>query len=201
MRYLALIAVFGVLISLSSCKDDTTSPVIPVDSTLVTKTVTMTPDSANDLYFSFDNNAAVPKSGASGTNWDMRINHVFGGGRTQQIDVLFNSGSEYSAGNTKAYVVDTTFDNVSYADAAKCRVDSATTSGRIVGIGLSSSDFFVYNPSTHMIAPNPQKSIVVRTASGAFYKVQVVGMSISASQYELSTFTIRYTKAYGTKLK
>ncbi len=186
---------------MSSCDEATTTPTTPVDSTLTTKTISVTPDSANDYLYSLDANAAIGITDLPKSTWDMRVNHVFGGGRTTQIDVLFNSGSVNSTGLTKAYVVDTTFDNVTVVDPTKFRVDSSSTSGRIVSTKLDGSGLFVYNPATHMISTNAMKTLIVQSASGAYYKVQFISISTPASTTALSTFVIRYLKAFGTKLK
>ncbi len=201
LRYLSLIAVAVLMSAFSACTETTSPNTTPTDTTLVSKSVSMVPDSANDYYFSFETNAAIPKANLTSSNWDMRINHAFGGGRTQQLDVLFNSGTVGTDGHTMAYVVDTTYDNVSVAESAKLRADSMSASGRIVSTALDGTSLFVYNPSTHIISTNPQKTIIVRTNNGSFYKVQLVSLTNPVSRYELSSFTFRYLKGSGTKLK
>ncbi len=190
-----------VLISLSACNDTSTTPVTPTDTTLTSKSITITPDSVRDFYYSFDLDSAVVASDSMTSKWDMCVRHVFGGGRTVQIDVLFNSGSVNDNGKTMAYVVDTTFDNVTTYTAANFRSDSVAASGRIASVALDGTGMFNYNPSTHLISPNSQKTVIIKSANSNVYKLQFVSLSVPMSTYDLSTFALRYLKASGTRLK
>jgi hypothetical protein len=188
------------LLALSSCSDTTPSGPTTADSVTV-KTVTFTPDSVDSYYFSFDAGIPVIVEKTQETTWDMMVKPVFGGGKTTQIDVLFNSGSVNTIGKTTAYVTDTTFDNVTVANPALLRVDSLAPSGRIASVDLTGKGIFNYEPAKRSISPNAQKTIIVKSASGAVYKVQFISLTVPMSRSELGTFVMRYGKAVGLRLK
>jgi hypothetical protein len=185
---------------LPSCADTTPSGPTNTD-TVTVRTVTFTPDSVDSYYFSFDSGVPVIVEKMQEGTWDMMVKPVWGGGKTTQIDILFNSGSVNAMGTTTAYVVDTTFDNVSTVTPSLFRVDSASASGRIASIDLTGKGIFNYEPAKRTISPNAQKSIIVKSAAGGFFKVQFVSLNVPMSRSELGTFVMRYAKAVGTRLK
>ncbi|MFM7773323.1 MAG: hypothetical protein ACKO9V_00590 [Candidatus Kapaibacterium sp.] len=189
-----------VIASLASCTER--SPTAPtVGDSVVVRTVTFTPDSTGPFHFSFDSGVPVIVEKPQESSWDMMVKPVFGGGRTTQIDVLFNSGSVNVAGSTTAYVTDTTFDNVTVADPTLLRPDSLAPSGRIASVDLTGKGIFNYEPAKRSISPNPQKTIILKSSSGALYKVQFISLSVPMSRSELGTFVMRYGKGIGRRLK
>lgn len=160
---------------LPSCSDTTPSGPTNTDSVTV-RTVTFSPDSVNSFYFSLDSGVPVIVEKVQESTWDMMVKPVWGGGRTTQIDILFNSGSVNSMGTTTAYVTDTTFDNVSIVTPSLLRADSSSASGRIASVDLTGKGIFNYEPAKRTISPNAQKTLVVKSASGAYYKVQFVSL-------------------------
>ena len=198
--HLFSVVAFVEIVSLFSCSDVTTITT-PTNDSLVIKTIQFVPDSSSGYYFSFDSGTSLVVEKETETIWDMVVKPVFGGGRTTRIDVLFNSGSVNEAGTTKAYVVDTTFDNVSVWSVSALRGDSSSTSGRIASVDLSGKGLFNYDPVNRTIAPNPFKTIIVRSKGGSVYKLQFVTLTVPQSRSELGAFTMRYAKAVGTRLK
>lgn len=196
--FVIVIAVWS--LGMSSCSDITPSGPTTSD-TVAIRTLTFTPDSVNSFYFSFDSGVPVIVEKTQETTWDMMVKPVWGGGKTTQIDVLFNSGSVNSVGKTMAYVSDTTFDNVSVVNPALFRVDSLAPGGRIASVDLTGKGIFNYEPAKRTISPNAQKTIIVKSSSGAYYKLQFVSLNVPMSRSELSSFVIRYGKAVGQRLK
>ena len=198
MRVLALLLCVLTFAGFSSCTDTTTTP---TNTTLVARTLTFTPDSVTNYHYSLDSNGLVYAAFYPTSAWDINVMNVWGGGRSRQIDVLFNSGTVNAAGLTKAYVVDTTFDNVTTYDNSKFMVDDTASSKRISSVALDGTGIFNYNMTTNTITPNPQKTLIIKTAGGTVYKLQFVSLTVAASRYAQSTFSIRYIKASGTRLK
>lgn len=194
------VAIFLGSMMLPSCSDTTPSGPTSTD-TVAVRTITFSPDSVNSFYFSLDSGVPVMVEKVQESTWDMMVKPVWGGGRTTQIDIFFNSGSVNSTGTTTAYVTDTTFDNVSVVTPSLLRADSSSASGRIASIDLTGKGMFNYEPAKRTISPNAQKTLVVKSASGAYYKVQFVSLSVPISRTELGTFVMRYAKAVGTRLK
>jgi hypothetical protein len=194
------VAIFLGSMMLPSCSDTTPSGPTSTD-TVAVRTITFSPDSVNSFYFSLDSGVPVMVEKVQESTWDMMVKPVWGGGRTTQIDIFFNSGSVNSTGTTTAYVTDTTFDNVSVVTPSLLRADSSSASGRIASIDLTGKGMFNYEPAKRTISPNAQKTLVVKSASGAYYKVQFVSLSVPMSRTELGTFVMRYAKAVGTRLK
>jgi hypothetical protein len=194
------VAIFLGSMMLPSCSDTTPSGPTSTD-TVAVRTITFSPDSVNSFYFSLDSGVPVLVEKVQESTWDMMVKPVWGGGRTTQIDIFFNSGSVNSTGTTTAYVTDTTFDNVSVVTPSLLRADSSSASGRIASIDLTGKGMFNYEPAKRTISPNAQKTLVVKSASGAYYKVQFVSLSVPMSRTELGTFVMRYAKAVGTRLK
>ena len=199
-RSIAVIVISVWLLGTSSCTD--TKPSGPTSSdTVAIRTLTFTPDSIDSFYFSFDSGIPVIVEKTQETSWDMLVKPVWGGGKTTQIDVLFNSGSVNSVGKTMAYVSDTTFDNVSAVNPTLFRVDSLAPSGRIASVDLTGKGIFNYEPAKRSISPNAQKTIIIKSTSGAYFKLQFVALNVPMSRSELSSFVIRYGKAVGLRLK
>lgn len=163
------------------------------------------PDDFSVIYFSFDRDSVVPASRAATDEWDMRL--PFLNADSRAVDVLLNSGNANPNGKTIGIVVDSTFDLLTTAPVdAQLQTEDTTSSRRIVSIDLFGKGMFNYNSSQHTIIPNPQKTLVLKTRSGNYVKVQFVNLykdaATSPTQFTpLGYYRLRYVKNTTRTLK
>lgn len=162
-------------------------------------------DSLSVVYFSFDRDSVVPASRATTDEWDVRL--PFLNADSRSVDVLLNSGNANPNGKTIGIVVDSTFDLLTTAPVdAQLQTEDTTSSRRIVSIDLFGKGVFNYNSSQHTIIPNPQKTLVLKTRSGNYVKVQFVNLykDAAASPTQLTPlgyYRLRYVKNTTRTLK
>ena len=140
----------------------------------------MTPDSTDGwLYYSFDTDATVPATQAATDAWDIKFRFIpfdQTGAIFQKIflaegAIFLNSPTVgNAAGKTKGYVADTSFLVVSaVGDDSKLRSDDTTKGNQIITF----NGFYTYNPAARTASPNPNKTLIVRTAKGKYVKMQL----------------------------
>jgi hypothetical protein len=198
-------AVFG----LFSCTPSTNNTSSPGD--LTPKLVNdLRPDSAAKfLYFSFDSDGTVDASMAATDKWDVRLPYLSASSRS--IDIVLNSGNINTNGKTTGVMIDSTFDLLQSApEDAKLRAeDTSTVAGKrntIIPGDLLGTGLFIYNGATRTLSINPQKTLVLKTTSGKFVKVQFVNLYQGAVASPtmitpLGYYTIRYVKSNTKQLK
>ncbi|MCS6807224.1 MAG: HmuY family protein [Bacteroidota bacterium] len=189
---------------MSSCNSDTTSP--RAADTLTSRIVSnLRPDSLSVLYFSFDRDTVVAVSRASTDEWDISLPFLSASSRS--VDILLNSGTVNPRGKTIGLVVDSTFDLVTTAPPDdQLRTDDTAVTRRVVSTDLSGRGMFTYNSSQRTILPNPQKTLVLRTRSGNYVKVQFVNLYKDAVANPtmftpLGYYRLRYVKSPTRRLK
>lgn len=182
------VALFMASLGFSSCSDTEVTPSVQV-ATLRTN---FSPDqTAGWLYYSFDKDSIVDPSKANGADWDIKFRYTpfdttqQGIGRFVAIytnlgPIFFNSGTVNSGGQTQAVIVNSAFESVTNPSLYTVRNDDTSKTGRIIPISLGTSDFFIYNgtPGTtqHTVTANPAKTIVIKTKSNKFVKMQLLSI-------------------------
>jgi len=162
----------------------------------------MHPDSTVGwLYYSFDGDSIVPPSKNNTDEWDIKMAFLLCCGQTRQIDVLLNSGSA-GVGVTKGARYDARFENIPKLPNSIVLLDEDTTVGsRIFPVSVIGADvMFVYDISTHTIAPSPDRVVVLKTRKGNFVKFQFTSIYENAlATPDISTpmgyYHFRYTKS------
>ncbi|MBD1210935.1 MAG: HmuY family protein [Ignavibacteria bacterium] len=163
------------------------------------------PDSLSVIYFSFDRDSVVPASRAATDEWDIRL--PFLNEFSRSVDILLNSGNVNPNGKTIGIVVDSTFDLLTTAPMdSQLQTEDTASSRRIVSIDLFGKGMFNYNSSQRTIIPNPQKTLVLKTRSGNYVKVQFVNLykdaAASPTQFTpLGYYRLRYVKNTTRTLK
>lgn len=178
----------------------------PTTGTLEPRIVSnLRPDSLSYLYFSFDSDTTIAPSLAATDAWDIRLPHLSASSRA--VDILLNSGNQNPNGKTVGIVVDSTFDLLTTAPSdAMLRSEDTTSSNRIVSIDLFGKGMFTYNSSSRTITPNPQKTLVLKTRTGKYVKVQFVNLYKDAASSPtmftpLGYYRLRYVKNTTRQLK
>lgn len=163
------------------------------------------PDSLSVLYFSFDRDTLIPASRANTDEWDIQL--PFLSANSRAVDVLLNSGNVNSNGKTIGIVVDSTFDLVTTAPLdAQMRTEDTASARRIVSIDLFGKGMFNYNSAQRTIIPNPQKTLILKTRTGNYVKVQFVNLYKDAVANPtmltpLGYYRLRYVKNTTRTLK
>jgi hypothetical protein len=200
-----------IALSLVSCSNATTSPVTTSPGDLTPRTVqNLRPDSlARFLYFSFDSDTTVAASLANTDQWDIRLPFLSPASRS--VDIVLNSGNVNPNGKTVGIMVDSTFDLLSTAppESQLRTEDTSIVAGRrntIIPGDLSGTGLFVYNAATRTISINPQRTLVLRTRSNKFVKVQFVNVYQNAVANPtmftpLGFYTLRYVKSNTRQLR
>jgi hypothetical protein len=197
----------------AACSPTTPEPLGPGD--LTPRTVrNLRPDStARFLYFSFESDttiaASVATNPATSDQWDIRL--PFLNPSSRSVDIQVNSGNVNSNGKTLGVMIDSTFDLLSTAppDASFRAEDTSVVAGKrntIVPGDLTGTGLFIYNGATRTLSVSPQKTLVLKTKSGKFVKVQVVNLYQNAEAMPtmftpLGYYTIRYTKSNTRQLR
>jgi hypothetical protein len=162
---------------LIGCNPDDT---VNTPATITSIKDNMTPDSTDGwLYYSFDNDVTVPATQAGTDAWDIKFRFIpfdQTGAIFQKIfladgAIFLNSPTAgNAAGKTKGYVADTSFMLVTaVGDDSKLRSDDTTKGSQIITF----NGFYTYNPTARTASPNPNKTLVVRTAKGKYVKMQL----------------------------
>lgn len=163
------------------------------------------PEVSRVLYYSFDGDTTIAASLAGTDTWDVELPSLTPSSRS--VDVFLNSGNKNSFGKTLGIVVDSTFDLVTVAPPDSVfRTEDTASSRRIVSIDLLGKGMFNYNSAQHTITPNPQKTLILKTRSGTYVKVQFVNLykdavAMPTIQTPLGYYRLRYVKSATRQLK
>lgn len=166
-----------------------------------------TPDSTEGwLYYSFDTDATIPASQAATDAWDIKFRYVpfdKTGAIFQKIfltdgAIYLNSPSAgNAAGNTKGYIVDSTYANVASAgDDSKFRYDDTTKGNQIITF----NKYYIYDPAARTASPNPAKTLLIRTSKGNYVKLQLQSIyknhpAVPAITDAVGYYTFKYVKS------
>lgn len=168
----ALLAVFLVL---PSCSDSTTQPTPEVtDTTTYSFSNVQTDSMAKWLYISLDS-AKVVDPGSS--IWDVRMPYIYPDGRTRSIPVQLNSGTN-GPGSATGAVVASRFESLMAVPAGTV-LRSDDTANPVVSTALSGgpvNTMFVYDGPTRTIRCSPDRTLIVKTATGKLFKFAVTSL-------------------------
>ncbi|RPI69255.1 MAG: hypothetical protein EHM43_02385 [Ignavibacteriae bacterium] len=158
------------LVVLAACADDDTTG--PTTAEVITKSNVHADSAAGWVYYSIDGDSIVPTSESATTKWDIRMAYL-PGAATKQIDVFLNSGTAGS-GVVKGAMIASRFENLTTVPAeSTLKTDDTTNAGRVVPPNVIGSNImFVYDITTHTIAPSPDKVLVIKTGKGTMVKFQ-----------------------------
>ncbi len=199
-RVLLSLACFAILVQ--SCVETPNNS----NGTLVPRIVSnLRPDSLSYVYYSFDSDTTIAASRAATDVWDIRLPHLSPSSRA--VDVMLNSGNLNPNGKTLGVVIDSTFDLLSTAPVdATFRQEDTTSSKRIISIDLFGKGMFNYNSASRTITPNPQKTLVLKTRSNVYVKVQFVNLYQNAVANPtmltpLGYYRLRYVKSMTRQIR
>ncbi len=217
MKYYLLLAA-SVLLLFASCKEENaTAP--PTDLTHVLKANMLPKADDGWLYYSLDLDSVIPATQSNTDIWDVKFRYIpydttpKGIGNFVNVflntgPIFFNSGTVNTAGKTKAMIVDTTFDDMSMLPHESLfRTDDTASAERIIKTLQFPETIFTYSgPPNHACSFKPNKTIILRSRSNAYYKVQFLSIYKDAPEQpntktELGYYRFRYVKASGTRLK
>jgi hypothetical protein len=209
-----------VLLGWIGCKDNSTTEPTPTTLSAVVKANLSPSPQDGWLYYSFDKDTTVNPSSKDGADWDVKFRYVpydtsqAGIGYlvavyTRLGPMFFNSGTVNPSGKTQAVLLNVPFDSLSDAGPHinQLRNDDTSTSGRIVPILGSPSNYFGYSgPPRHAVTINPNMTFLVRTKSNRYVKFQLLSIYKDAPaspdyRSETNYYTIRYVKGDGTRLR
>lgn len=218
MRYY-ISTVLACLLFLSACSDQPSVTQPPATLTSVLK-VNLNPDStAGWLYYSFDLDSIIPASQSNTDIWDVKFRYMpydtTARGIANFINIFlntgpiyFNSGTVNAAGKTKVAIIDSIFDQLSIVPQESLFLsDDTSSAGRAIKTLQYPNTIFVYSgPPNHACTFKPNKTIVLRSRSNRYYKVQFLSIYKDAPEQPdtktaLGYYRFRYIKADGTRLK
>lgn len=132
-------------------------------------------------YFSFKDNNVVTGADTASAKWDIAFN-----GTTIWVNGGANRYGQGGAIVLKAQ----TYDALTQAPATGYQVDTSATQLAIpVGSGKG---WYIYNPATFVITPDPGVVLVIRTGDGKYAKMQITsyykGSPAQPDQNSLSRF-------------
>lgn len=211
---------FAALLSVifAACSD---APVATQPTTLTpVLKVNLQPAAADGwLYYSFDLDSVIPATQSETDLWDIKFRRLPFDTTAQGINnfinvflnsgaIFFNSGTVNPGGKTKALVIDSVFDQLTTAPQESLfRSDDTASADRIVKTLQFSSTIFAYSgPPNHACTFKPNKTIVLRTRSNRYVKLQLLSIYKDApenpnTKTETGYYRFRYVKADGTRLK
>ncbi|GAB1429906.1 hypothetical protein MASR2M18_07390 [Ignavibacteria bacterium] len=218
MKYYVSTALICVLL-LSACSEEPTSTQPPTTLTPILK-VNIQPDSLDGwLYYSFDLDSIIPASQSNTDIWDVKLRYLpydtTASGIGNFINVFlntgpiyFNSGTVNPNGKTKVAIIDSIFDQLSVVPQESLFLsDDTSSAGRAFKTLQYPNTIFIYSgPPNHACTFKPNKTVVLRSRSNKYYKVQFLSIYKDAPEQpntktELGYYRFRYIKADGTRLK
>jgi len=126
--------------------------------------------------------------------WDLWLPAL--SARSRSIDIFVNSGTFNPAGKTLGAVVNVPYDQLTAVPTAELRAEDTAAAQRIISPSLGGDGLFVYDFQTHVLKPVPTKTLVLKTRTGKYVKVQFVSLYKDApaqpNPYDLGYYTIRY---------
>lgn len=158
-------------------------------------------------YFSIDKDTFVTGSAIQSDGWDIRFRYLKDGRQAAALDLFINSGSVNSSGKTTGTLLSSTFDLVTEVpDNLLLTSDDTTAAKRIVSNDFSGPGLFIYNPSARTVTINPQKTLIIKTASGNYAKIQMLSIYKDSPTTPTMTspigfYSFRYVKSNTKKLQ
>lgn len=137
-------------------------------------------------YFSLAMGKEVSADAAKTSDWDLAFSKT-----TMNV----NGGSS-GPGNGGAQVSESRFDTITEAPQQGYKTDSEN--GNAIP-GGSGNSWYKYDMGVHAIIPIPGRTILVKTATGGFAKIEIISYYKGAPEHvpteESSYFTFRYVLA------
>lgn len=169
------VALFVALVVLPSCSDSTTEPTPDAtDTTTYSFSNVQTDSVVKWLYISLDSMKVV---NPGSTNWDVRMPYIYPDGRTRSIPVQLNSGTN-GPGSAAGAVVASRFESLMALPAGTV-LRSDDTANPVVSTALSggpTNTMFVYDAPTRTIRCSPDRTLIVKTATGKLFKFAVTSL-------------------------
>ncbi|MCS6965762.1 MAG: HmuY family protein [Candidatus Kapabacteria bacterium] len=125
--------------------------------------------------------------------------------RTRSLDIFLNSGTVNPNGRTVGAILNLPYDQVTQVPTdVQLRQDDTAAARRVISPSLTGEGLFSYDFRTHVLTPLP-KTVVLRTRSGKYVKVQFVSLYKDApaqpDPLQLGYWTIRYTVSPTTSFR
>ncbi|KAA6432640.1 hypothetical protein FEM33_23235 [Dyadobacter flavalbus] len=137
-------------------------------------------------YFSLVKGKEVSADSAKTAGWDLAFS---------KTTILVNGGSS-GPGNGGAQMSEKRFDTITEAPQQGYKTDNEN--GNAIA-GGSGNSWYTYDMGIHAIVPIPGRTILVKTASGQFAKMEIInyykGAPENVPTEESSYFTFRYVLA------
>ncbi len=160
------VVVLAVVFSVTACKDKkkTPEPITEEEGLEVhtARNIPGDPGNTNQYtFFSFRNNAVVPKSDSATTQWDIAF---------KSTTIIVNGGVS-GPGSGAVHIYNGIFNEVQEAPESGYTTD--TESGPAI-VAMSGSGWYNYNSSSHVVSPIPGRVLVFKTAQGKYAKVEII---------------------------
>lgn len=160
-RRLLLILSISLLVIFSACDDSSTGVEAPEPEIEANTAEDINAD-GQLAFFNLRTGEVVDRADSASTEWDLAFNST---------TIRVNSGVS-GPGSAAALVLDVPFNSVEIAPSEGYNTDSEESFAIPSGSG---NGWYNYNPSTHIVTPMPDKTIVLRTADGNHYaKVEIL---------------------------
>ncbi|MFT4031386.1 MAG: HmuY family protein [Siphonobacter sp.] len=124
------------------------------------KTVSYLDASQKPTYFNLQSGKSLTEEEAKTSSWDIAL---------QKTTISVNSGTSGS-GHVQAQVIATAFDQLTKAPIDGYKSDSDQSKAIPTGSG---NGWYKYNSEDHSITPLPGKVILIKSESGAVYKLDI----------------------------
>jgi hypothetical protein len=151
-----------------SCSDSATNPEPPLETTMaedVPANVDGERGSPPDFtFYNLENNSIISDEDSASTKWDL----AFSG-----TTILTNNGSS-GPGQGGAVILDVPFGQVDMAPSSGFNVDTDTLLAIPTGSGNGWYNYTGGNEPQNAILPLPDKTIVIKTASGNYAKINIL---------------------------
>lgn len=170
------------LATVSSCKKDDATPVVPLTATQVKNFVTdPTINNNHFAFFSLERNEAVAYTDSATGKWDIAI---------RSTTILTNGGASGPGAGGAFVQRSVNFDTYTFIpNDSTFKTDAPPAYAIPPGSG---NGWYNYNFTTNIITPIPGNVIVVRTATGKYAKVEILSYYKDAPATPTATDVPRY---------
>ncbi len=141
------------------------------------KTISNVDASSKTAYFNLATGKEVAE--VSG-DWDIAFNRT---------TIMVNGGSSGKGNATAVVLTDTSFEKVTTYPQAGFKTDSENEKAIPSGSG---NGWYEYNMADHSINPIPGRIVVIKTSSGKYVKLEVLGY-YNKSNYNSANYSFRYS--------
>ncbi len=133
--------------------------------------------SSKTVYFNLATGKEVADASA---DWDIAFNRT---------TVMVNGGSSGMGNATATLLKDTSFEKVTKQPSTGFKADSEEEKAIPTGSG---NGWYEYNMADHSINPIPGRILVIKTASGKYAKLEILGY-YNKSNFAAANYSFRYS--------